>query len=607
MKVNWMERGIFFLALLGVLCACKKQTTLSGTSQDGDGTFPRANEAVSIWLTTSSKSALLAQQTNQTFSADAGTNATTITVNENSTYQSMDGFGFTLTEGSAEVINSLNSSQQSALLNELFSSSGIGISAIRLSIGASDLSSSSYSYRDGAAFSLDGPDLVQVIPLVKKILAINSAIKILATPWSAPRWMKTNGSWVGGSLNAGNYGDYATYFLDYLNAMKAQGITIWALTPQNEPENPNNEPSMLMTASEQLNFINNYLGPKIRNAGYTTKIIAFDHNCDNTNYPITVANGSSYVDGSAFHLYLGDISAMSTVKNATGKNVYFTEQWTSSDGNFGGDLAWHTQQISIGAANNWAKTIFEWNLANNSSIGPRTPGGCSKCLGAITVNSSSSYTRNVAYYIIGHSSKFVKPGALRIASNSSGNIYTTAYKNTDGTKVLLALNNGGSAVTFKVKWGGSAFSYTLAAGAVATFKWSGAQSAGSGSSAPVGQVISLRGLNNLFVCGQNGTQAMQCDKSVAGDWEKFTVVDAGDGKIALKSMDKYVSSENGTQAITCSRTSVGDWEKFDWMVNADGKISLRGNNGLYISSENGTAAMTCNRTSISGWEAFSLN
>ncbi|MXV14797.1 family 16 glycosylhydrolase [Hufsiella ginkgonis] len=124
-------------------------------------------------------------------------------------------------------------------------------------------------------------------------------------------------------------------------------------------------------------------------------------------------------------------------------------------------------------------------------------------------------------------------------------------------------------------------------------------------SAPIGQVISLRGNNNLLVCGQNGTQPMRCDKTAAGDWERYTVIDAGGGKIALRSMGKYVSSENGAQAITCNRTSIGDWEKFDWVVNADGKISLRGNNGRYISSENGTADMTCNRTSISGWEAFS--
>jgi glucosylceramidase len=609
-----MNKFIKVFTLLAVVCctiwlSCKKENNKGSAATNNDRKLKvTANEAVSIWVTTGDKSKLLQQQGNVNFAADAGTNATTITVNENSTYQAMDGFGFTLTEGSAEVLNSLSSGQQSSLLNELFGSGGIGISAIRISIGASDLSSSSYSYRDGASFSLAGPDLTYLIPMIKKIQAINPSIKILATPWSAPRWMKTNGGWVGGSLNAGNYGDYATYFLDYLNAMRAQGIEIWGITPQNEPENPYNEPSMTMNAGEQLNFINNHLGPRIRNAGYT-KIICFDHNCDNTSYPTTVANGSSYVDGAAFHLYSGNISAMSTVKTATNKNVYFTEQWTSSTGAFGGDLSWHTQNITIGAANNWAKAIFEWNLANNSSMGPRTPGGCNTCLGAITVNNSTSFTRNVAYYIIGHLSKFVKPGALRISSNNSGSVQSTAFKNSDGSKVLLAINTGGSNVTFKVKWGSQSFSYTLAGGAVASFKWSGTQSGGGtgGGSAPIGQTITLKGINNQYVCGENGTQAMRCDRPTASGWESFTVVDAGGGKVALQSMGKYVSSENGTQAITCSRTTIGDWEKFDWVVNADGRISLRGNNARYISSENGTQAMTCTRTAISGWEAFGVN
>jgi beta-glucanase (GH16 family) len=128
--------------------------------------------------------------------------------------------------------------------------------------------------------------------------------------------------------------------------------------------------------------------------------------------------------------------------------------------------------------------------------------------------------------------------------------------------------------------------------------------AGTSNPAPIGSTITLRGNNNMFASSENGTQAMRCNRATAQAWEQFTVVDAGGGKIALRSMNKYVSSENGTQAITCNRATIGDWEKFDWIVNADGKISLRGNNGRYISSENGTQAMTCNRATIGGWEAF---
>lgn len=559
-----------------------------------------------VWLTTGNGATKFQQQGGATFGANSGT-STTITVNEGSTFQTAEGYGFCLTQGSAQVIAGLATTQQNALLNELFSTGSIGLSAIRISIGASDLSNSTYSYRDGASFSLAGPDLTYLIPMIKKIQAINPSIKILATPWSAPRWMKTNGSWIGGSLNANNYADYATYFLDYLNAMRGQGIEIWGITPQNEPENPYNEPSMLMNASEQLNFINNHLGPRIRNAGYQTKIIAFDHNCDNTSYPTQVLNGSSYVDGAAFHLYAGNISAMSTVRNNTGKNVYFTEQFTSSNGSFGGDLSWHMQNVVIGASNNWSKTVFEWNLATNTSYGPRTPGGCSECLGAVTIQSSTAFTRNVSYYIIAHISKFVRPGAVRIGtSTTNGSLVNTAFRNPDGSKTLVVVNTGASS-TFRVVWNNKSFAYTLGQGNVVTFNWTGSGTPPV-TGAPIGSTITLRGNNNQYVSGENGTQAMRCNRATPGTWEQFTVVDAGAGKIGLQSMGKFVSSENGAASgITCSRPTIGgtgSWEHFDWIVNADGKISLRGNNGQYVTSNNGSGAMTCNKASISGWEAF---
>ncbi|QJD98232.1 glucan endo-1,6-beta-glucosidase [Mucilaginibacter robiniae] len=605
-----MRRKLYLLfsittALLA-LYSCKKDIHSSPTgTDDNNSTIARANESVSIWMTTGDQSKLLQQQGNVTFAADAGTNNTTITVNEGTTYQGIDGFGFTLTEGSAKLISGMSASAQSSLLTELFNaSSGVGLSIVRIGIGATDLSEYSYSYRDGASFSLSGPDLTYTIPILKKILAINSSIKVLATPWSAPMWMKTNGSFTGGTLKAENYESYGQYWLDYMNAMKAQGITIWAITPQNEPLNANNEPSMTLTKENELGLINDYIGPKLRGAGFNCKIICYDHNCDNTDFPTYVASNSSYVDGSAFHLYAGDISALTTVKNATGKNVYFTEQYTGSNGSFAGDLSWHVQNVVIGSMNNWARTALEWNLASDPNSGPHTAGGSTNSKGALTIN-GSSVTRNVGYYIISHASKFVRPDAVRISSNNSGSIQTTAFKNSDGTKVLLALNNGSSTISFKVKWGSQSFTYSLPGGAVATFKWSGTQS--SSSSIPIGQNVTLKGINNLYVSSENGTQAMNCNRSSASGWETFTVVDAGNGKIALQSQGKYVSSENGTQAITCNRTSISDWEKFDWMVNADGKISLRGNNDKYVSSENGTQAMTCNRTSISGWEAFGVN
>jgi glucosylceramidase len=450
-----------------------------------------------------------------------------------------------------------------------------------------------------------------MLPILKKIVAINPNIKIIATPWTAPTWMKVNttgnNGYTGGSLNTAYYGAYALYFVKYIQAMQAQGIHIDAITPQNEPLNPYNNPSMVMQANEQANFIKNNLGPQLRNAGLNTKIIAYDHNTDRIDYPEAVladAGANPYVDGSAFHLYAGSISALTDVHNAyPNKNVYFTEQWVGAPSNFGGDLSWHINNLIIGATRNWSRNVLEWNLAADPNYFPHTTGGCSTCLGGITV-SGTSITRNVGYYIIGHASKFVRPGAVRISSNISGSIQNVAFKNSDGTKVVIALNTGTTSTSFKLKWGAESFTYTLPAGAVATFKWSGTQSSGSG--VPIGQTITLKCFHNFYVSSENGTQAMTSTRTTAQGWEQFLVVDAGGGKIALQSQGKYVSSENGTQPITCNRTTIGAWETFNWIVNADGSVSLQGNNNDYISCENG-ASMTCTRTSISGWEAFKVN
>jgi glucosylceramidase len=444
------------------------------------------SQTVNSWFTSGDKTTLLQQQPTQSFGANIIPASVIITVDPTTTYQTMDGFGYCMTEGSAEVISSLNVTEQTLLLNELFNkSTGLGISMLRISIGASDLSSSDYSYDETSGdvtmtnFSLTGPDLTYLIPILKKVLAINPDIKILATPWSAPRWMKSNGSWLGGSLKTTSYAAYAAYFVKYLDAMKIQGISIWAITPQNEPENGGNEPSMLMASSEEKNFINNNLGPALNNAGYSdVKIIAYDHNCNDTAYPIDVLNNSSYVDGAAFHLYSGDISALTTVRNATGKNVYFTEQFTASTGSFSGDLGWHMQNIILGAANNWAKAILEWNIATNASFGPHTSGGCTDCQGAVTINSISSYTRNLSYYLIGHISKFVLPGAVRIKSSvSSSNVPASAFKNPDGSLIVLTYNGNSSGQAVKIGWNSQAVVFTIPALSAATFTWNPTASA----------------------------------------------------------------------------------------------------------------------------------
>jgi len=460
--------------LLNVACGQKKPVETPGTG----------NNDVAMWLTKPDQSVLLRQQTGiLSFGTVSNTNPT-IDIDTATQYQTVDGFGYTLTGGSAQLINDMIAGDKANLLNELFGNgvNSIGISYLRVSLGASDLSSTVFSYNDLPSGQTDPTlsrfslsfDTVNVVPVLKQILAINPNIKILASPWSAPVWMKDNNNSIGGSLLPQYYSVYAQYFVKYIQAMRAQGITIDAVTVQNEPQHGGNNPSMVMSAAQQADFVKNHLGPAFRSANLNTKIIIWDHNCDNPNYPITVLNDAGakqFIDGSAFHLYAGDISAMSSVKNAhPDKNLYFTEQWTSADGDFGGDLIWHTRNVIIGSMRNWSKVALEWNLANDPSFRPFTPGGCSKCKGALTIN-GSNVTRNVSYYIIAQVSKFVPAGSVRINSTLPGTLYNVCFKRPDGKKVLVVLNDGSRSSTFNIKHNGKWVTSTLAAGDVATYIW----------------------------------------------------------------------------------------------------------------------------------------
>lgn len=436
-------------------------------------------------LTKSDESIKLQKQTGILAFGNFSNSYANIEVDDSQTFQTVDGFGFTLTGGSAQVINSLNADKKQALLQELFGANenSISINYLRISIGASDLDAAVFSYDDLpegqtdinlTQFSL-APDMTNLIPLLKEILAINPNIKILGSPWSPPVWMKDNNSSVGGSLQPKYYGVYAQYFVKYIQKMKDKGINIDAITVQNEPLHPGNNPSLLMLAPQQADFIKNHLGPAFQTAAITTKIIIYDHNCDKPEYPISILNdpdAKQYIAGSAFHLYAGDISALLTVHFAhPDKDLYFTEQYTPSTGNFSGDLKWHLKNVVIGSMRNYSKTALEWNLANDGNFGPHTPGGCTTCKGAITINNNASFTRNVGYYIIGHAAKFVPTGSVRISSNLSGNLNNVAFKTPTGKKVLIVENDGNSAAQFNIKFNGKWISTFLEGGSVGTYIW----------------------------------------------------------------------------------------------------------------------------------------
>ncbi len=182
------------------------------------------------------------------------------------------------------------------------------------------------------------------------------------------------------------------------------------------------------------------------------------------------AAAKTFIDGSAFHLYAGDISALTTVHNAhPDKNLYFTEQWTGANASFGGDLTWHSKNVIIGTVRNWGKVALEWNLANDGGYMPHTPGGCTECKGAITLD--GAINRNVSYYIVAHASKFVPPGSVRITSNILGSLYNVAFKTPAGKKVLIVVNDGTTAVDFNIRFKGQWATNRLEGGAVGTYVW----------------------------------------------------------------------------------------------------------------------------------------
>ena len=441
---------------------------------------------IDVWLTNPDQSALFAhQQMKLQFDVPINTNPV-INVDDKKTYQSINGFGFALTGGSAMHIIRMNAESRAKLLHEIFATDGdnIGVSYLRISIGSSDLNDHVFSYDDLPDGAIDtamkkfdlGPDKKDVIPVLKEILAINPKIKILGSPWSPPAWMKTNHDTRGGRLKPEYYAAYSKYFVKYIQQMKAVGIVIDAITVQNEPLHPGNNPSLLLTAPEEKDFVKNNLGPAFKAAGIHTKILVYDHNADRPDYPITILDdpqAAKYIDGSAFHLYNGKIEALTDVHNAhPDKNIYFTEQMVVQFGNLSRmEIASPVSTIIIGASRNWCRNVLLWNLAAGPDFKPYTDrGGCSMCEGAVTID-GNSVAKNLAWYTMAHVSKFVRPGSVRIASNFIDSLPNVAFKTSKGNKVLIVVNESENPQKFSIRYNGKDASATLEGKAVGTFVW----------------------------------------------------------------------------------------------------------------------------------------
>lgn len=476
-----------FAAVLAVavpLTACG--STSGGGGRGVTPTVPTPTSlTVKVWETTGDKSKLLAPQTDLTMAG--GTAAgTVITVDPSQTFQSITGFGASITDASAYLIQQkMSAAQREALMRDLFSDSGLGFSFTRLTIGASDFSPTHYSYDDMPTGQSD-PTLARfsiasaqndIIPTAKQALALNPKLTIMASPWSAPGWMKTSDSLITGSLKPEAYPYFAAYLARYVKEMGAEGVPITMLTLQNEPGfEPKDYPGMRVEPASRAAFIGGHLGPRLAAEGLSVKILDYDHNWDLVSSPLTVLadkTANPYVAGVAWHCYGGDVSAQSTVHNAyPDKETYFTEcsggEWASA---FGENFAWTLKTLIVNSTRHWSKGVLMWNLALDENQGPRK-GGCGNCRGVVTINSmTGDVTRNLEYYAFGHASKFVKAGAVRVASDSKDGIDTVAFRNPDGSIALIAVNGGTAPKTFSVSSASRTFSYSLPAWSGATFVW----------------------------------------------------------------------------------------------------------------------------------------
>jgi glucosylceramidase len=546
-----------------------------------------AATAVSVWETTTDGSQLLAPQSGASFAPGSGSASQTITINPGTTYQTMTGFGASFTDSSAWLV--ANSPLRDSIMTKLFDpNQGIGLDFLRQPIGASDFSQSLFSYDDMPSGQTD-PNLADfsiahdesyILPVLQQALAINPQITVMATPWSPPGWMKTSGSMIGGTLNSADYQVFANYLVKFLQAYQAAGVPVSLITPQNEPEySPSNYPGSTFTAAQESSFIANNLGPAIAASGLSTKILGYDHNWNDTTFPETIlgtAASAQYTAGTAWHCYAGDPSAQTTVHDAyPDKDTYFTEcsgtQASNPADTFADSLDWQTENLIIGATRNWAKSVVTWNMALDPSGGPSM--NCTDCTGVVTVdNTNDTATYNAEYYVLGQASKFVKPGAVRIDSNTfgSGGVEDVAFQNTDGSSALIVLNSDTSAAqTFNVSENGQAFTYTLPAGAVATFTWpsqpGGGTTTGSGGINPstwyeIVNTNSGKCLDDTNGSTANGAALQQwsCTGSTNQQWQ-LQPTDSGYYKAVSANSSTQVWDVTGGAGATSDGTPIQLW------------------------------------------------
>ncbi|HUX28201.1 MAG TPA: glycoside hydrolase family 30 beta sandwich domain-containing protein [Terracidiphilus sp.] len=465
-------------------------------------------QSISAYQTTPDLLEALKRIHNLHFSAKAapGRQAPLVTVDDNQSFQEIDGFGASLTDSAAWLFaKKITPAQTDKAFKSLFSrKDGIAISFLRQPIGSSDLAVTFYSYDDlcqqtdhacttpaGASdpglthYSL-AHDQEYILPLLKQALAIDPTIKVMLTPWSPPGWMKTSGSMLGSnpdtkqpsSLRQEFYPAFANYLVKTIQGYEAAGVPVYALSVQNEPlYAPPTYSGMQMLATEQAAFFADDLGPAMAAAGLKTKVMAYDHNWDRPDYPKTIMKdpkAGALAAGTAWHHYAGNPDVMSTFHEQFPQKDQWVTEASGGAWQKGNILTQEAAEL-IAVTRNWAKSYVLWALATDQNYGPHV-GGCGTCRGLVTINldkPGNPVKREPDYYVLGHASKFLLPGAVRIGSDEPAEMQLkdVAFRNPDGTIVLYALNAADHSQAFRIGFHQKTAATILPAGSVATFVW----------------------------------------------------------------------------------------------------------------------------------------
>ena len=493
------------MALL--LCMSFTACMACSDSNDGTGTTPEPEpepvptDGVSYYLTTSNRAYDLTPGTLD-FGEGSNMSPSTVRLDPATRYQQMDGFGAAITGSTSYNLSLMPAEARAKFLEETFSPEHYGYSYVRIAIGCSDFSiAGEYTCCDTEGienFALTTEETDYVIPALKQILAINPDVKIIAAPWTCPRWMKVEdlqslkpyNSWTGGQLNPKYYQDYATYFVKWLQAFKDAGVNVDAISVENEPLNRGNSASLYMGWEEQRDFVKTALGPALQQNGFgQVQIYAFDHNYNYDNiaeqqdYSLKIfqdAEAKKYFTGTAFHDYGGTRDELQDVhQKAPDMELLFTET-SIGEWNNGRDLSQtlnrDMENIALGTVNNWCRGVIVWNLVLDSDRGPHGgPGACTTCYGAVDVDNETytRITRNSHYYLIAHLASVVKPGAVRIGTSAEAadGLMYSAFENADGTYALVLSNSADSARNITVDDGMHSFTAEVPAKAVASYRW----------------------------------------------------------------------------------------------------------------------------------------